>query len=117
MEPLDLSKLRELYSARQAEAEKVIHSITDLNSDDFPDYCYLEYSGKYNHDNYNCPINSLTASIDSVCPFEEWDVCNKQLRWIQTMPFLSCYFRNPAGARSQNILNSINGHGYIHDYK
>jgi hypothetical protein len=35
----------------------------------------------------------------------------------ETAPFLSSYFRNPAGARSQDILNGFDGHCFIHKYR
>lgn len=46
-----------------------------------------------------------------------FELGNDQLRWIDTAKFLSCYFRNPAGAYSQRILHGFNKHRCIHYYR
>ncbi|KAF5845595.1 hypothetical protein GGP41_009380 [Bipolaris sorokiniana] len=117
VEPLDLDSLYKSYSKQQEEAAKAIELITDFDSTDFPDVCYRDSSGKYHHCNSDCPTNSSKLSGYSTCPFEKWYNCNDQIRWIKTVPFLSCYFRNPAGASSQNILNGINNHQFIYYYR
>lgn len=124
MEPIDLAEYRIIYSARRKEAEAEIDTIADFKSNAFPDFCYRDFSGKYNHDNGACPVRS---SLDlnhgdedlnhGVCPFEEWDMFNDQLRWIDTAKFISCYFRNPASACSQRILHGFDRHHFIHYYR
>jgi hypothetical protein len=116
MEPLDLAKYHKRYSEQLKELTEIADSITDFETTSFPEFCYRNHLGKYEHDNSQCPVNS-PAYANTVCPFEAWDKCNDQLRWIKTAPFLSCYFRNPSGAHSQNILNDFSGHRFIYDYE
>ncbi|KAH6637809.1 hypothetical protein C7974DRAFT_374445 [Boeremia exigua] len=117
VEPLDLDDWRKSYSEQQEEATKLIESIEDFDSTDFPDHCYRDNSGEYNHCNSDCPTNSSKLSGVSTCPFQEWDRCNDQIRWIKTASFLSCYFHNPLGASSQKILNGLSNHHFIHHYR
>ncbi|XPS98295.1 hypothetical protein M3J09_007503 [Ascochyta lentis] len=117
VEPLGLGTLHKSYSEQQEEAAKCIKSITDFDSTDFPDHCYRNSSGKYTHCNRDCPTNSPQPFGVSTCPFQEWDRCNDQIRWIKTASFLSCYFRNPPGASSQNILNGLGDQHFIHHYR
>ncbi|KAI1508065.1 hypothetical protein KJE20_03537 [Pyrenophora tritici-repentis] len=117
VEPLDLDNYHKSCSEQQEEAATTIDLITDFNSTTFPYYCYSDSSGKYEHCNSDCPANSSKLAGISTCPFEEWDRCNDQIRWIKTAPFLSCYFRNPAGASSQNILNGFSSHHFTHYYR
>lgn len=116
-EPLDLDKFHKSYSEQQEEAAKTIDLIADFCSTDFPDFCYRDSSGEYHHCNSDCPTNSPKLSGTSTCPFQEWDRCNDQIRWIKTASFLSCYFRDPPGASSQNILNGLSNHHFIHHYR
>jgi hypothetical protein len=117
MEPVDLAECRTIYSTRRDKAGAEIDTITEFDSNDFPDFCFRDRSGKYDHHDGTCPAQSPQALDDQVCPFEEWDVCNDQLRWIDTAKFLSCYFRNPAGARSQRILYGFDRHCFVHHYR
>jgi hypothetical protein len=117
MEPLDLAKYRRIYSARQEEAAAAIDTMSNCDSDGFPDFCFRDHSGKYEHENRDCPFNSSAHLGNTVCPFEEWYTCNDQLRWLDTAKFISCYFRNPASAGSQRILHGFNGHRFVHDYR
>lgn len=117
MEPLCLDKYHKIYSEQQEKASKKIDSITDFESTAYPDHCYRNSSGRYEHYNSDCPAHFSSFSDSLACPFEEWDMCHDQLRWIETAPFLSCYFRNPIGARSQNILDGFAGHSFIHRYR
>lgn len=112
-----MAECRTIYSARREAAAGEIDTITDFNSNLFPDFCFRDHSGKYEHSNGQCPVNPSHVFDCPVCPFEEWDVCNDQLRWIDTAKFLSCYFRNPAGAHSQQILHGFDKHLFIHYYR
>lgn len=82
---------------------EIIRPITDFDSDD-PGHCYRNNSsGEYEHCNHACPFNTSEDDDVPKCPFEEWEFCNDLVKWIEEEPFLSSYFRDPAGARSQNI--------------
>ncbi|KAJ5026982.1 hypothetical protein J3E73DRAFT_232819 [Bipolaris maydis] len=116
IQPIDLDKLHKSYSEQQKKAMEAIELITDFDSNDFPDCCYQNNSGEYNHCNIDCPTLSSEPFVDSTCPFQEWYRCNDQIRWIETVPFLSCYFRNPAGAKSQKILTGSSDHRFIYHY-
>jgi hypothetical protein len=117
MEPLDLANYHNNYSERREKAMANIASITNFESIRSQDYCYRDSSGNYEHYNSECATH-LPFDLDSlVCPFEELHLCNSQLRWIETAPFLTCYFRNPAGARSQTILNGFIMHRFTHHYR
>ncbi|KAL5373192.1 hypothetical protein DPSP01_012889 [Paraphaeosphaeria sporulosa] len=116
MEPMDLADNHKLYSAMREEAHATIEKIMDLNLEDFPDHCRRESSGHYTHDNQKCPLNSPMAGYSPVCPFERWDRYNDIIKWIDTVKFLSCYFRNPAAARGQRILHGFESHGFIYYY-
>ncbi|KAG9190017.1 hypothetical protein G6011_08105 [Alternaria panax] len=115
--PLDLTNIRKLYSMRLEEAKTAIQSITDPDSENFPDKCYLDNEGDYIHCNSGCPASYSAESEFVICPFEELEMCNEYLLRIETMPFLSCYFRDPASARSQSILNGFGGHSFIRQYR
>jgi hypothetical protein len=117
MESLDLAKYRTMYTALRKEAGAAIDAIADFNSDIVPDFCFRDHSGKYEHDNGQCPVNSSSGMDHGVCPFEQWDGCNDQLRWIDSARLMSCYFRNPAGACSQQILRGFDKHSFIHYYR
>ncbi|CAN9397224.1 unnamed protein product [Alternaria alternata] len=116
-EPSDLDKHRKIFSKRQEEAMEVIRPITDFDPDD-PGHCYRDNSsGEYEHCNGACPFNTSKSHSVPKCPFEEWEFCNDLVKWIEEEPFLSSYFRDPAGARSQNIPICFFGHCFIHKYK
>ncbi|CAN9328424.1 unnamed protein product [Alternaria alternata] len=116
-EPSDLDKHRKIFSKRQEEAMEIIRPITDFDSDD-PGHCYRSNSsGEYVHCNGACPFNTSKSHSAPKCPFEEWEFCNDLVKWIEEEPFLSSYFRDPAGARSQNIPICFFGHCFIHKYK
>ncbi|KAF2263256.1 hypothetical protein CC78DRAFT_581657 [Lojkania enalia] len=117
VEPLDLDNLYKSYSEQRKEAAETIELITNFDWTDFPGDCYRDGSGEYNHCNSDCPTISSKLSGVSICPFQEWDRCNDQIRWIKSASFLSCYFRNPAGASFQNILNGLSNHRFIHHYR
>jgi hypothetical protein len=120
MEPIDLTIHSKIISEQQKKASVRKECITypDLEyGDEDQDNCYREPFGNYNHINMQCPINVAPELYSSVCPFEECDMYEDQLRWIKTAPFLSCYFRNPSGARSQNILNGFSRHSMTYHYR
>jgi hypothetical protein len=118
MEPLDLTKYRTEYSARVDEAVAETDTIMDFDSDP-DDSCFRDCSGDYRHPNGKCPFNSKSWSDlgRTVCPFEKWYINHDHIRWIDTAKFLSCYFRNPAGACSQKILHGIIDHRFICYYR
>ncbi|CAN9474201.1 unnamed protein product [Alternaria alternata] len=116
-EPLDLLKCHKIYSQRREKAGTIIGSITHIDYGPYPEECYRDSSGEWEHCNSDCPWNSSSGLDDGVCPFLEWETSNDWLNWIETAPFLSSYFRNPAGARSQDILNGFDGHCFIHKYR
>jgi hypothetical protein len=107
MKPVDLTSYQKHYSERLAGARKTIVSISAPDPPDAANNCFRNHSGTYVHNHYD----------NAFCPFEEYDVCHDQLCWIKTAPFLSCYFRNPAGARSQNILHGFSGHCFTHRHR
>jgi hypothetical protein len=114
---LDLDKHRKIFSERQEEVMEIIRPITDFDSDD-PGHCYHNNSsGEYEHCNHACPFNTSEDDDVPKCPFEEWEYWNDQLKWIEYEPSLSSYFRDPAGARSQNILIGFYGYRFIHEYR
>ncbi|CAN9408263.1 unnamed protein product [Alternaria sp. RS040] len=116
-EPLGLDQHRKDFSERQEEAMEIIRPITDFDSDD-PGHCYRDKSsGEYEHCNGACPLNTSKDRGVLRCPFEEWEVCNDLLKWIEDEPFLSSYFRDLTGARSQNIPICFIGHCFIHKYR
>ncbi|XP_014554781.1 hypothetical protein COCVIDRAFT_39392 [Bipolaris victoriae FI3] len=117
VQPIDLDGLHKSYTEQQKNAMKAIKLIAYSYSNDFPEHCYRDKDGEYNHCNVDCPTHTSEDSDDSSCPFEEWDWVNDHINWIQTAPFLSCYFRNPAGAKSQRILSGLNSHRFIHRYR
>jgi hypothetical protein len=117
MEPLDLAKYRTIYLARQEVAASEMKTIADFNSDPDSDCCSRDHTGIFNHNNVKCPVNSSPGLASTVCPFEEWYTCKDRLRWIDTANFLSFYFRNPAGAYFQQILNAFTDHRFIYDYR
>lgn len=115
MEPLDLSGPREDYLRRLQTAEEDADSITDFESNLGPEGCYSDVKGKYSHENWKCPLNSPHGNaIDPICPFEEYDLCLKRLNWIKTVPFLTFYFRDPAAAQGQDLLNGFGENRYTH---
>ncbi|KAJ5059265.1 hypothetical protein J3E74DRAFT_346147 [Bipolaris maydis] len=67
--------------------------------------------------NSDCPANISWDFYGITCPFRKRDWCNDQIRWIETATFLSCYFRNPAGARFQSMLNGFDNCCFIHRYR
>jgi hypothetical protein len=96
---------------------EIIRPITNFDSDD-PGHCYRDKSsGEYEHCNGACPFNTSKDRSVLKCPFEEWEVCNDLLKWIEDEPFLSSYFRDLTGARSQNIPICFIGHCFIHKYR
>lgn len=117
MEPLNLKDRREYFSSRLKQAEESCYAIADFEKNAFPDWCYPDDSGKYVHDNGECPFNNPNGLIDAVCPFEELDLCKTQLDWVQNVALLSFYFQNPSAAQSQNMLSNYGYHSYIHSYK
>jgi hypothetical protein len=117
MEPIDLISYHERYSKQLTKAEEIADSITDYDPSDFQDCCYRDDSGTYIHYNSKCPINFWSDDHSGVCPFEQLEGFNDKLRWIEAAPFLSCYFRNPAGARSQNILNGFSVLRFTRHYR
>jgi hypothetical protein len=117
MEPLDLAKYRTLYLARREAAALEIKTIADFNSDPYSDFCSRDHTGEFNHYNDKCPVNSLPGLESTLCPFMERDTCNHQLLWIDTANFLSCYFRNPAGAYSQQIIQGFAEHSFSYPYR
>jgi hypothetical protein len=82
-----------------------------------PESCYRDSSGDYVHSNGECPDNFSSDLESGFCPFQEWDVCYDQLRLIETVPFFPSYFRNPAAARSQNMLKGFGSHCFTHHYR
>jgi hypothetical protein len=113
MEPLDLSGPQKDYLRRLQTAEEVADSITDPESNLHPEDCDSDEKGEYSHNNWECPCNSPHA-IDPICPFEEYDLCSKRLNWIKTVPFLTFYFRDPAAAQGQDLLNGFGVDRYTH---
>lgn len=119
MEPVDLDSLHKRYSEKLEEAWKSAKLITFFDMpDDPPDCCSRDSSGEYNHRNPDCPTNRYLEDPDyTTCPFKEIDRCSDQIHWIKTAPFLSCYFRNPAAAKSQNILDGSSNYGFTYRYR
>ncbi|USP82663.1 hypothetical protein yc1106_09937 [Curvularia clavata] len=73
---------------------------------------YSERRDEYCDDDGPLLINSNGI----VSPHMEWENCIEYLRWIESASFLSCYFRNPVGARYQNILEGFDDHCFIYRY-
>jgi|SRR5690242_8012193 len=116
MEHINLARYREHYSEQRERVDAGIDAISDFTSTEYPDICVRDPSGKYQHHNASCPMN-LSDHEYPLCPFQRWDSCNDRIRWLDTAKFLSCYFRTPAAARSQQILQSFNEHRFVHKYE
>ena len=115
MEPLDLSGPQKDYLRRLQTAEEFADSITDFEASLHPEGCDFDEKGKYSHNNWKCPLNSPDGRVtEPICPFEEYDLCSKRLNWIKTVPFLTFYFRDPAGAQGQDLFNGFGENRYIH---
>ncbi|OAL05398.1 hypothetical protein IQ06DRAFT_68332 [Phaeosphaeriaceae sp. SRC1lsM3a] len=118
MESLDLAGCRVECLRLQETAQTEISKMADFDSGDpFPVFCFRDQSGQYEHDNGGCPLNSSSDLIHRACPFESWDTCNDQLRWIDTANLISCYFRQPASASAQQILHGFKDHCFVHYYR
>lgn len=112
MELLNLTQYQTRSSKALVKARSLIRKIVDESYD----FCSRDSSGNYTYHNEKCPTNRPENSENS-CPFDNQDRYEDDLQWIETAPFLSCYFRNPAGAQSQTTLTGFKANKFKHYYR
>lgn len=113
---MDLTEKHKICSERREEAIKHTKAMLHYHESDpwFSSICRRDNNGEWEHRAVDCPTRE---DIIRECPFEEREECEDQMRWIQTALFLSYYFRSPAGARSQNILESSSELRFVYQYR
>ncbi len=116
-EHLNFDEIRQSYWLQLKTEKETCDSFTDSTRDRFLDPCLPDQTGKYIHNNGECPLINSGSPFDLTCPFEEYDLCKYGLDWIKTMQFFSFYFKTPTAAHSQKILKGFHGNRYIHYYR
>jgi hypothetical protein len=61
MKHMDFDEIRASYLRRLETANKAIDSITNFETNLFPDHCFPDHIGKYSHDNGNGPVNNPSS--------------------------------------------------------
>jgi hypothetical protein len=118
MEPLDIHEIHETYTRRLKDEDKIIDFITDSEIEAYPNPCYVDQlSGKYVHENRQCPENNSHSRVSSACPFEEYDRCVKVINWIKTLAFFTYYFKDPTAAEGQTLLKGLDQRVYVLSYR